>query len=249
MAESIITKLPNTYSTPISSPMFVAPPYKYKGNRQVNVVFKTTPEAVASIVPAPLNPNPDSLVAVYYAMFKLVEPFDQEYNEVGISIPVAYNGIPGVYFAYMYLDSAPGIACGREIWGFPKKDAVITIEDKGGKSISTVTRMGTKLISATFEAKTKLSAIPPYPYRAFYNLKIIPSVSNVATPDVMQLTSIPIIRQSYEVYVGAGTVELSTSTFDPLGDIPILGIVHSQLDVHDMSLCSGEVAFDYLKQK
>jgi len=249
MAESVMTKLPKAYSTPVSSPMFVAPPYRYVGNRQINIVFKTTPAAVANMVPAPLKANPDGIVAVYYARFNLVEPFQQEYNEVGISIPVAFDGIPGVYFACMYLDSAPGIACGREIWGFPKKDAAITIEDKGGKSAATVSRMGAKLISATFEAKTKLSTMPPYPYKAFYNLKIIPSVNNVDKPDVMQLTSIPVVRQSDEVYVGTGTVEFGTSAFDPLGDIPILAIIHSQLDVHEMSLCSGEVVFDYLRQK
>jgi acetoacetate decarboxylase len=215
----------------------------------VNVIFQSTPEALARIIPAPLTPNPDAIAVVYWAMFKMTEPYQQAYNEVGVSIPVAYKGIPGAYFAYMYLDNAPGIACGREIWGFPKKDATISIDDNAGKSTVTVTRMGVEIVKATFEARSKLSEIPPYPYQVFYNLKIIPSVSKGAGPEVMQLTSIPVVRKSEQVHVGAGTIQFGTSPYDLLGEIPILGIVYSQIDVHQMSLGYGDVVFDYLRSK
>src|SRR5271169_5451234 len=45
------------------------------------------------------------------------------YHEAVISLPVEFQGKPGQYMAYLYLDSDTAIAAGREIWGFPKKYA------------------------------------------------------------------------------------------------------------------------------
>jgi acetoacetate decarboxylase len=236
---------------PASSPMFAPPPFKYVGNRQVNVLFRTKPETIHRLVPAPLQPNPDNIVALYFSALTMVEPFKLPYEEVGIFVPVVHAGIPGIYFDCMYLDTdnVAGIACGREIWGFPKKEASIHIEENGGKLTATVSRMGSNIISASFERQKKLDPIPPSPYQAFYNLKVIPSVNDPETPDVMQLTSTAMIGKSAEVFEGSASLTLSNSVFDPLGEIPILAIVNAQLDVYDMTLAGGKVAFDYLKQK
>jgi len=248
MKGSVVAEnLPKAYSMPFRSPMFVPPPYRYEGNRQVNLIFKTAQKAIEQLVPSPLVPNPDGFASLYYASFRLVEPYKQTYNEVGIVIPVAFKGVAGVYFAYMYLDSAPGVVGGREIWGFPKKDATIKITDDGTTITALVSRNGAKLIEATFEINSRATAIPPNPFKSFYNLKVIPSVGNVEVPEVMQLTSMPIVRDSKEVFSGTGAATLSSSALDLLGEIPILAIVHAQLDIHDMSLCCGEVVYDYLK--
>jgi acetoacetate decarboxylase len=231
--------------------MFAPPPFKYEGNRQVNVFFRTAIETLNRLVPAPLQPNADNIAALYFSVLTMVEPFKLVYDEIGIFVPVVYAGVPGLYFDSMYLDSdnVAGIACGREIWGFPKKEASIDINDNAGKLTATVSRMGSNIINASFEQQKKLDPVPPLPYQVFYNLKVIPSVNDPETPDVMQLTSTPMIRKSAEVYEGTASLTLSNSVFDPLGEIPILGIVHAQLDVHDMTLAGGKVAFDYKKQK
>jgi acetoacetate decarboxylase len=43
-----------------------------------------------------------------------------DYTESGQVIPVSFRGHQGSYTHAMFLNDEPPIACGREIWGFPK---------------------------------------------------------------------------------------------------------------------------------
>ena len=135
---------------------------------------------------------------------------------------------------------------GREIYGWPKKDAEISfIEENDGISAQVV-RDGVTLVDAALHRSARIDPIPPQPGTPWFNLKLIPSVKKNAPPDVMQLTSTLMESETRELYKGSATLELCSSDSDPLGDIPVLGIVEGRYTVDDITLGYGDVIFDYL---
>jgi acetoacetate decarboxylase len=97
------------------------------------------------------------------SQFTIREPHEVSYREVGIVVPVAYGETPGVYCACLYLNTPAGVVAGREIQGFPKKDAQITVTEEGGEVSTIVRRYGFPLIKATMCPETRVELIPESP--------------------------------------------------------------------------------------
>lgn len=124
----------------------------------------------------------------------------------------------------------------------------LLLSDDGGKIAVSVERRGTTLVKATLQRTEKVDPIPSRPPTFRYNLKFIPSVKKGAPPDVAQLTSTVIDYKARELYKGIGTLELGTSSIDPLGKIPVLQIMGGEYVVMDGVLNYGDVLYDYLNQ-
>jgi acetoacetate decarboxylase len=70
---------------------------------------------------------------IYFAQLNVVAPTRLRYLEMGIGVPASFSDTAGQYAVYLYLDKAGAIVPGREIYGWPKKDAEISFtEDKEG---------------------------------------------------------------------------------------------------------------------
>ena len=120
--------------------------------------------------------------------------------------------------------------------------------DEKGKITVTMERLGTVLMKAAFQRGEKVDPLPNRPPRARYNLKYIPSARKNAPPDVMQITSYVQDNKLKEFYRGKATLELGSSSVDPLGKIPIVEIVRAEYMVVDGTVDYGDVIYDYLKQ-
>jgi acetoacetate decarboxylase len=234
------------YSMPTMNPLYVAPPYHKQDTTAVIILFKTAPQVLQELVPHPLVPNPDNLAVFYVGRFNLEAPKRTSYHEAGIGVPVSFEETLGRYAAYLYLDQVLPIVRGREIWGFPKKEAVITYVKEGGRVSARVVRDGITLMDATLQLMDRVDPISRQPDQPWFNLKLIPSVKENAPPDVMQLTSVLIESRPKELYRGQATLTLGSSPSDPLGDIPILEILGGDYAVTDSVLGHGDVVFDYL---
>jgi acetoacetate decarboxylase len=64
----------------------------------------------------------------------------------------------------------------------------------------------------------------------------------------MQITSYLQENKLKELYKGKATLELGSSSIDPLGKIPIVEIVRAEYMVVDGTVDYGDVIYDYLKQ-
>jgi acetoacetate decarboxylase len=209
-------------------------------------LFKTTPETLQALVPPPLIPNPDSLLFIYFAQLNVVSPSRFCYLEVGIGVPASFSDAAGQYAVYLYLDKAGAIVPGREIYGWPKKDAEISFtEDKDGIAAQVI-RDGILIANATLSLLQKVDQIHEQPRAPWFNLKQIPSIKKNAPPDVKQLTSTMIESEMKELYTGSATLKLGSSASDPLGDIPILAVLEGRFTVDDITLGYGDVIYDYL---
>lgn len=241
------TMLSSAFTMPYISPMIVPPPYRYRDTRALNVLFRTDPDILSKIVPAPLVPDPARPAVFYIGHFQFVD-YDLPYNEAGLLAPVTYNGEPGFFTVVLYLDKTNPIVGGREIYGWPKKDAEeVLFAEKDGKVTAGVTRYGNKIISATFEpAKTEFAR--ERPKMPLYFLKMIPSIEQGAPPDVLKLNSMfmdPDVITGGNV--GAATLKFGESPYDAfLGEIPIKEVLYSEVIVHEFTLGFGKTVFNYL---
>jgi acetoacetate decarboxylase len=135
---------------------------------------------------------------------------------------------------------------GREIWGWPKKDAQIEFTEEQGAYHATVHRTGTTIIDLSLDNLKAIAPIPDSPNTPNFNLKIIPSVRKNHLPDVLQLTTSTVNSKKKALYRGNATLEFKSSPDDPLSDLAIMGIISGEQSLEDMSMDCGDVLFDYL---
>jgi acetoacetate decarboxylase len=221
---------------PPVSPLYPEPPYCYKANKVINIVFRTTSEALQQLVPAPLVSNPENIAFVYVGEFNVDSPLKASYREVGIGTPAIYGETFGSYLIYVFLDPTIAIVPSREIWGWPKKNAEITFREENGIFYTSMSRDGVTLLSASVNAIERVEPIPDRPNIPSINLKLIPSVKKNSPPDVMQLTSAVVISEKQELYRGPASLSLASSPADDLGGFPVLEIIGGEQFIENMTL-------------
>lgn len=241
--------LAGAFSMPIFSSMITAPPpYRYKNTKNVNILFKTDPELLAKLTPPPLKPAPDSLMIFYIGLFQFAD-INFHYYEAGLLIPVIHAGLRGNYALVLYLDQANPIVGGREIYGWPKKEAeVILFSEYFRKITASVIRYGQTIIEVGFNSQQRLKTIPERPNEPIFTLKYIPSAEKDAPPDVLKLISTrndP--DRCTDMSLGKASLKFNASPYDDLlAKIPIQEIVYADVIVHDFTMGYGEVVVDYL---
>ena len=170
-----------------------------------------------------------------------------DYLEAGIGIPAVFAGVPGNYAVCLYLDKALPIVGGREVWGWPKKEAEMVFAEKDGEISGRVERFGTVLLSLSGKLAKKADPVTAQPELPWFLLKIIPSVRKDAPPDVRQLTATRNTDVAVrELWNCTASLKLGTSPLDRLGDIPVTEIVGAQFSVGDFTMDYGDVLYDYL---
>jgi acetoacetate decarboxylase len=237
------------YSAPVSAPLYDEPPYLYRGGNSLICVFRANMQAIDSLVPEPLKPAPGGLVYGWQNDFHAVGL--GSYHEAIISIPVEFKGKPGLYMAYLYLDSDSPIAAGREIFGFPKKFARFSLSDHEDVLTRVTERGGVELLkfSVQFSRPGKLEDLAALA-NPIYNLKIIPSVQKGAPPDVRQLTAMTLQNIVVNRIVeGNATVDFGKSPADPLYLLQPLEVLKGIYCEVDFDLPYGEVVHEYQAKK
>ena len=244
--------LASAFSMPVISPLTERPPYRYRDCKAVNILFTTDAMVLEGLVPPPLEPDLDQPSVLYIGHFVLAD-YDLPYNEAGLLVPIVRDGKPAGSFAVvLYLDTANPIVGGREVYGWPKKDAdQVLVGEEDGRILAEVTRYGRKIIRVTLAVRQKVDPIPERPKNPVCFLKVIPSEQADAPPDVLKLNSLVIDPDVItELRVGEGTLEFGDSPYDPfLAKIPVRRVVYSEVIVHDFTLGYGEVLIDYLADR
>ena len=211
------------------------------------IPFISSSEIVKELVPEPLVPNSDSMVLLSLSRAN-ASGFGQ-YHEMILDIPSTLDDTSGRYTVYLYLDGDSPIAAGREIWGFPKKEARVTHEENHGLLTGTVERGGITLVSASMELAELGNVEELPPMMPFFSLKLIPSVKEDALPDVAQLTSTDFeIIEVKQVYKGNASITFGTSPADPLHLIPVNEVLEAVYMNFDGTLAYGDVIYDYLTE-
>jgi acetoacetate decarboxylase len=234
------------FAMPLTSPAYPIGPYRFVHREYLIITYRTDPEKLNAVVPAPLKLD-EPLVKFEFIRMPDSTGFG-DYTESGQVIPVSFRGHKGSYSHCMFLNDHPPIAGGRELWGFPKKlanptlraeiDTLVGTLDYGPVRIATGT-MGYKHISADLAA-VKASLRAPN-----YLLKIIPHVDG--TPRICELVEYYLDDIDLKgAWTGPAALSLSSHALAPLAELPVLEVVSASHIIADLTLSLGKVVYDYL---
>jgi len=234
------------FAMPLTSPAFPPGPYRFVDREFFIVTYRTEPEALREVIPAPLEMTEP---IVKYEFIRMPDSTGfGDYTESGQVIPVSFRGQKGGYVHSMYLDCDPPIAGGRELWGFPKKLASPELRVEKD-TLGGVLRYGSVPVAvATMGYKHR--TLPHEPILASlaapnFLLKIIPHVDG--TPRICE-----IVRYFLEditvkgAWAGPASLELFHHALAPVASLPVLEVIGGLHILSDMTLGLGEVVHDYL---
>lgn len=236
----------NAFAMPIHNPAFPPGPYRFVDREFLIITYRTDPEALKKIIPAPLQ------FVEPIVKFEFINMPDStgfgHYCESGQVIPVTLDGVAGGYVHSMYLNDHPPIAGGRELWGFPKKlgnpelrvhtDTLVGTLDYSDFRIATGT-MGFKHRALDPEAIKKSLSTPSF------LLKIIPHVDG--TPRICELVQYSLADITIKgAWSGPGALDLHPHALAPVADLPVLEVLSAVHILSDLTLPLGTVAYDYL---
>ncbi len=236
----------NAYAMPLTSPAFPKGPYRFVDREFLIVTYRTDPDALRAVVPAPLVVG-DPIVKYEFIRMPDSNGFG-DYTETGQVIPVTLDGVAGGYVHAMYLDDEAPIAGGRELWGFPKKLASPKLAVEKDTLVGTLHYGSIQVAVATMGYKHR--ALDTAPILAAltvpnYLLKIIPHVDG--GPRICEL-----VRYRCEdvtvkgAWSGPVALELFHHALAPVAQLPVLEVLSGVHIVSDLTLGLGTVVHDYL---
>jgi acetoacetate decarboxylase len=237
------------FSTPTDAPLVPTFPFRFRDVWILTAIYRSDPEAIDRIVPAPLRPAGEEVVIHIYQMND-TEWFGA-YNESAIQIPTIYppTGKRGVYSPYLFLDRDGAVAAGREVYGQPKKNGSPSIEFRGDLVVGRVRRNGISVVTLTMPYKqTRCSPETMRERLDFvtnFNLKVIPSITG--DDAIRQITGRDFAELViHECWEGLVTVELRPNAQAPVYRLPVVEMLTGFLWRCDFTLDHGEIVHDYL---
>ena len=126
------------FSTPWDAPTVPPFPFTFRDVEVLTLVWRTTEAAVARLLPPPLEPTSDVVLAHIYKMndTEWTGPYGESNVSIGCRLPG--TDIAGSYSPYLFLSSDVGVGHGREVHGQPKKLGHPKLEHRGDLVVGTV---------------------------------------------------------------------------------------------------------------
>jgi acetoacetate decarboxylase len=254
-----VEQILGTPSMPLASPSYPKGPYRFVDREYMIITYESDAEAIRQAVPEPLEP--DGSGTVLYEFIRMPDSTGfGDYTETGVVIPCTYKGEAVNFVAQMYLNCEPPISGGREIWGFPKKLAEVSLTvnrdtlsgrlDYAGQPVA-LASMAYKH-DAICQDNDGLAYCDPQPLikkitKTQVNLKLIPHVDG--KPAIAQLVA---YNLEHVIIKGAwhspARLHLIPHVNAPVADLPVRKLIGSVHFIADITLPYGRVLYDYLKQ-
>ncbi len=240
----------DAWSTPLGAPLSAPFPFAFRNVEILTLVYRTRPEAIAALLPPPLEPRSDWVLIHLYNM-KDVEWLGC-YGECNVMVEAELPGkARGGYSPFLFLNSDGGLAQGREVHGQPKKWANPRVEFRGDLIVGILERNGIEVATGTMAYKQQTGSIDQlkrdtFDFATNLNYKVIQHIDG--KPAVRQLTARRLADvKIFECWRGPGSVELRANVQAPLYRLPVLETFDAYFWRAEFSLVPGEIIHDYLK--
>lgn len=131
---------------PIHAPLIPDPfvPYECKNNKTLFAVCQGNEDTIKNFLKSTPFEFVDDKFVISISDFSNCNKVP--FMDSAIVVPVKYKDIYGGYYLYEYENHDSAIAAGRDLWGYPKKFANITLEDYNGLVKGTVKRSNKLII-------------------------------------------------------------------------------------------------------
>jgi acetoacetate decarboxylase len=221
----------------------------------LNLVWETTPDAIATLLPPPLKPASRPLVFAFIAYYPSTN-FSVPYHESALLIRASYKGEEGYYCLSMPVTDDMAMAGGREGWGYPKKMANIAFSREGDTVTGYTERHGIKFMQVKAKltgkvnndnaALDELLALGVNPDSEFsdrsYMFKHSPSPVTNGIFDYPPLLVEGVTRFRPKTFTWAeAEIELTPSAYDPWNEVPVKRMLGGFYSVGDNSMLHGRV--------
>ncbi|WP_221566693.1 acetoacetate decarboxylase family protein [Alkalihalobacillus sp. TS-13] len=214
------TKVATGNNVPIQSPLFPDPfvPYECKNNRTITAVCRTD----EAIIKKYLEQTPFEYVDNTYTV--TIADFGNcnkgSFLDCAIVIPAKYKDIVGGHYLFEYENEDFAIAAGRELWGYPKKYAELSLEEIDGKVIASAVKAGKEIIRLEFDLNSEIEHIPEIKLTPHLNLHTVPNPTGkgILYQNVIARDTTPDF-QLKSTQQGKITVKLGGDKSTPLEDL------------------------------
>lgn len=244
--EGRLTKDKFGYGMPVDAPLYAKPPIYYKRAATIGITYETDPDAALDLLPEGLVLPERATATLLFIRY----PWSTlgPYEETILGLPCFFNGEPKFYIPHIVVNSDIPQVAGREIWGFPKKMATITIETEYDIIWGKMERPGGNLIcSAGIRPETPVDETPGAGGGGL-SLRVIPSPEEGAPPSLAELVEVlpfstPRVLESW---TGPGWVKYHSDTdLDPWHKLPVVRVLGASYRVTDQELGYGKVIKTY----
>jgi acetoacetate decarboxylase len=239
------------FSTPWDAPMTPPFPFTFRDVEVLTAVYRTDPDAIARLLPPPLEPVSDKVLVHVYRMGDV--DWLGAYGESNVMIGAHLPGteIQGGYSPYLFLDHPVGIVQGREVHGQPKKYAEPRLTHHGDTVVGRIARDGIDVVTITGPYKQHAGDVTALQdhidFRINLNLKAIDHIDG--RPAIRQITARQLADVTvHECWRGPCTVELRPHVQAPVYRLPVVEAVEGFHWRTDFTLVQGTVAHDYLAE-
>lgn len=228
----------------------------FKNQQILQMAWETTPEAYQAVLPPIFEPV-GPLVFAFVGNYPDAN-FTNPYMECGLSVPVKYKGELGFYFLAMPIDAPAGcngdlaIACGREMYGYPKKQCAIKLQRNGKMVEASISRNQVEFFRAQVELTGKTNEKEGMDYlavdtesedfltRLSYNLRHRFDIwNNKIEISNVELTKCYCEIRVYNAEYGEGDIQLAYAYDDPWADLPVKRVLGARWGIQDLSMAKG----------
>jgi acetoacetate decarboxylase len=239
----------NPWSTPLDAPCAPPFPFTFRNADILTLAYRTTPEAVRRLLPAPLQPISDWVLVHLYNMNDV--DWLGKYGECNVMIGAELPGkVVGGFSPFLFLNSDGGLAQGREVHGQPKRWANARVEFRSDLIVGVLERNGIDVVTGTMGYKQTRGDLADlkkatYDFSLNLNFKLIQQIDG--RPAVKQITSRQLSDMKiHECWCGPCSVELRANVLAPLFRLPVIETGSGYFWRADFTLVSGTVVYDYL---
>lgn len=246
-------------ATPLSAPLYGAPPFYYRGAKSLLISYRTHAAALTPLLPPGLRiveEFPVISAAISQYPFTTFGP----YNECFLAAEVEYvpdDGPPrrGTFVPFIYTTTEPPLAGGRELWGYGKKIGHVSLGQEAEVIWATLNRPAPlRLLSAALKIDRQ-ATVPEFEQLPVFSARVIPSTDpSQEGADLAQLieAQFPLIPRIgadgvCEVWFGetASITFEAQSAVDPLHRLPVVETLGGYYGTFDAVLSGGIVLHEY----
>lgn len=193
---------------------------RFVNSQMLSIVFDSEADLLASLVPGPLELTAPTVRAM---VGRWSSNCVGDYAGGALYLPTRYRDIEGEYVLAMYMTTDAAILYGREVFGEPKKQCTTGLTVNGDHVTAHIERGGTRILE--LDARLTDDLGPRRAAGSNFNIKAIPSCDGQGLEDdaVLTLAEFDVDLTAHQT--GNGTVTLRSTPHDPLGDLPVLGVV------------------------
>jgi acetoacetate decarboxylase len=194
----------------------------------MGVMFSADPDLTRACLPPPLEQADMPGGLMFIAEYGETN-LGPGYREAALFLRCKYEGQPGSYCLSMPIDSDPNrLYNGRDIFGFPKKEASIRFEHDAKHALGSVERRGVRFVEIEISLEGSLPQLPPmgptYLFKASPRIDLEPGFDG---PVLLASQQTEIDARS--VAIGSATVRFQPSEADPWSEFesltPLMGFV------------------------